>query len=49
MEWFEDAGFEIVGMQSPAAYRDLFGAPLWGVGLTGRRLGALPSPGSAGR
>ncbi|MDQ5820189.1 MAG: methyltransferase domain-containing protein [Actinomycetota bacterium] len=38
IEWFEDAGFEIAGTQSPAAYRELFGAPLWGVGLTGRRV-----------
>jgi len=34
-EWFEDLGFEIVDVQSPAAYRKLFNKRLWGVGLTG--------------
>jgi hypothetical protein len=37
--WFEELGFEIVDVQSPLAYAGLFGAPLWGVGLTGRRTG----------
>jgi SAM-dependent methyltransferase/uncharacterized protein YbaR (Trm112 family) len=37
VEWFEELGFEIVDVQSPSAYTRLFGAPLWGVGLTGRR------------
>jgi SAM-dependent methyltransferase/uncharacterized protein YbaR (Trm112 family) len=38
IEWFEQLGFEIVDVQSPSAYARLFGAPLWGVGLTGRRV-----------
>jgi SAM-dependent methyltransferase/uncharacterized protein YbaR (Trm112 family) len=37
IEWFERQGFEIVDVQSPLAYRRLFGQPLWGIGLTGRR------------
>jgi SAM-dependent methyltransferase/uncharacterized protein YbaR (Trm112 family) len=37
IEWFEREGFEVVDVQSPLAYRRLFGQPLWGVGLTGRR------------
>lgn len=36
MEWFEDHGFEIAGVQSPAAYRRLFGKQLYGVGVLGR-------------
>jgi ubiquinone/menaquinone biosynthesis C-methylase UbiE/uncharacterized protein YbaR (Trm112 family) len=33
--WFEDRGFTVVAMQSPRAYYELFGTPLWGVGMTG--------------
>lgn len=36
-EWFDGLGLEVVDTQSPAAYRRLFGKPLWGVGLTGRK------------
>lgn len=38
MEWFESAGFEIVDVQSPTAYRELFGWTMFGIGMTGRRL-----------
>lgn len=38
MEWFEDAGFEVIDVQSASAYRELFGTPMFGVGMTGRRL-----------
>lgn len=37
-EWFEDARFEIVDVQSPAAYRRLFQRSLWGVGVTGKKI-----------
>ena len=40
MEWFESLGFQIVDIQSPQAYRQLFGKRLWGVGLTGRKVGS---------
>jgi len=36
IEDFEDLGFQIVAVQSPASYRRHFNRPLWGVGLTGR-------------
>jgi SAM-dependent methyltransferase len=36
--WFEQSGFRVVDTQSPAAYEELFGTPLWGVGMTGQRL-----------
>lgn len=42
-EWFEQLGFEVVDVQSPAAYRKLFNRRLWGVGLTGH-LPAKPGP-----
>lgn len=35
--WFEEAGFAIVDVQSPQAYREIVGYPIGGVGLTGRR------------
>jgi SAM-dependent methyltransferase len=38
--WFEEHGFDVVSVQSPTRYRELFGEPLWGVGLTGRRTAA---------
>lgn len=38
IEWYEREGFEIVDVQSPAAYWDLFQKRLWGVGMTGRRI-----------
>lgn len=34
-EWYEDRGFRVVFTQSPRAYKELFGTPLWGVGMTG--------------
>jgi SAM-dependent methyltransferase len=37
IEWFEEAGYRIHDVQSPRAYRDLFGYPIAGVGVTGRR------------
>lgn len=36
-EWFEGTGFRVIATQSPAAYRELFGRQLWGVGMTGVR------------
>ena len=36
--WFEQDGFRVVDTQSPLAYEELFGTPLWGVGMTGRRV-----------
>ncbi|MBA3384396.1 MAG: methyltransferase domain-containing protein [Actinobacteria bacterium] len=39
LEWFERDDYEIVGVQSPNAYRELFGDRLWGVGVAGRRRG----------
>ncbi len=38
IEWFESAGFRIVDVQSPSAYRALFDDPPFGVGLTGQRV-----------
>jgi len=38
IEWFEREGFQVIAVQSPSAYRDLFGKQLWGVGITGRRM-----------
>jgi len=35
-EWFEDEGFEVIDLQSPAAYRRLFARPSGDVGLTGQ-------------
>jgi len=37
--WYEDEGFSIVGIQSAGAYEQLFGRPIWGVGMTGRKPG----------
>jgi SAM-dependent methyltransferase/uncharacterized protein YbaR (Trm112 family) len=37
LEWFEELGFDISDVQSPAAYRQLFNKRLWGVGVTGKR------------
>jgi ubiquinone/menaquinone biosynthesis C-methylase UbiE/uncharacterized protein YbaR (Trm112 family) len=39
LEWFEDSGYEIAGVQSPRAYRRLFLKQMYGVGV----LGHLPS------
>ena len=36
--WFEQSGFRVIDTQSPVAYEELFGTPLWGVGMTGQRL-----------
>jgi uncharacterized protein YbaR (Trm112 family)/ubiquinone/menaquinone biosynthesis C-methylase UbiE len=38
LEWFEQRSFTIAGVQSPAAYRKLFGKQLYGVGLLGQRV-----------
>jgi SAM-dependent methyltransferase/uncharacterized protein YbaR (Trm112 family) len=38
LEWVEGEGFEIAAVQSPKAYRELFGDRIWGVGVAGRRL-----------
>ena len=40
LEWFEDQEFSVVGVQSPAAYRRLFGKQLYGVGIMGSRVGS---------
>ena len=37
LTWLEELGFDVVDVQSPTAYRRLYGDRLWGVGLTGRR------------
>jgi ubiquinone/menaquinone biosynthesis C-methylase UbiE len=37
LEWFEDSGYEIAGLQSPKTYRRLFLKQLYGVGVLGRR------------
>jgi ubiquinone/menaquinone biosynthesis C-methylase UbiE len=37
IEWYEDAGFSIIGYQSPSAYRRIFSVPLFGVGLAAKR------------
>ena len=42
-EWYERAGFRVVDTQSPKAYADLFGVPLWGVGMTGLRVSQGPA------
>jgi SAM-dependent methyltransferase/uncharacterized protein YbaR (Trm112 family) len=42
LEWYEELGFRIVELQSPSAYRKLFGKRLWGVGVTGQRSTDLP-------
>jgi hypothetical protein len=36
-EWFENAGFSILDVMSPAVYRQLFKRRAWGVGVTGRK------------
>jgi hypothetical protein len=36
IEWYEELGFS-AEVHSPAAYRRLFGRPLWGVGIRGRK------------
>lgn len=38
IEWYERAGYDIIDVQSAAAYRDLFQKRLWGVGMTGKRV-----------
>jgi SAM-dependent methyltransferase/uncharacterized protein YbaR (Trm112 family) len=37
-EWFEDLGFVVIGVQSPAAYRNLFRKQLWGIGVSGKKV-----------
>jgi len=44
LEWFEVRGFAVAGIQSPAAYRRLFGKQLYGVGVLGQRLRAEDMP-----
>jgi len=44
LEWYEREAFDIVDVQAPGAYRDLFGKQLWGVGLTGQKREARPAP-----
>jgi len=41
LEWFEKRGFAIASVQSPSAYRRLFGKQLYGVGILGER---APAP-----
>jgi ubiquinone/menaquinone biosynthesis C-methylase UbiE/uncharacterized protein YbaR (Trm112 family) len=36
LEWYENRGFDVVGLQSPSAYRRLFGKQLYGVGVLGQ-------------
>lgn len=43
LEWFEDNGFEIAAVQSPATYRRLFGKQQYGVGVLGHRMAIHPS------
>jgi SAM-dependent methyltransferase/uncharacterized protein YbaR (Trm112 family) len=43
-EWFEQSGFRVVDRQSPAAFQELFGKPLFGVGMTGERVDAGTAP-----
>jgi SAM-dependent methyltransferase len=38
LEWFENLGFKVIDIQSPAAYRRLFKKQLWGVGITGKKV-----------
>jgi uncharacterized protein YbaR (Trm112 family)/ubiquinone/menaquinone biosynthesis C-methylase UbiE len=38
LEWFEEQGFAVVAVQSPAAYRRLFGKQFHGVGVLGERV-----------
>ena len=47
IEWFESAGFRIVDVQSPSAYRALFDDPPFGVGLTGQRVDGAGVEGTA--
>jgi SAM-dependent methyltransferase/uncharacterized protein YbaR (Trm112 family) len=37
MEWFEEAGLEVVDVQSPLPFRKLFKRPIRGTGMTGQR------------
>jgi SAM-dependent methyltransferase/uncharacterized protein YbaR (Trm112 family) len=44
-EWFENAGFRIIDVQSPAAYRRMFpGGGVFGIGVTGEKVS--PSEGA---
>ncbi len=38
LEWFEERGFAVAAVQSPATYRRLFGKQLYGVGVLGQRV-----------
>jgi SAM-dependent methyltransferase/uncharacterized protein YbaR (Trm112 family) len=48
-EWYEGLGFQIADVQSPSAYRRLFGKRLWGVGCTGRKsaMATVPAIGNS--
>jgi hypothetical protein len=36
-EWYKREGFDVVTLQSPSVYLELFGRPICGAGMTGRR------------
>jgi SAM-dependent methyltransferase len=36
IQWYEDAGFRVIDLQSTSRYRELFGRKLSGVGMSGR-------------
>jgi SAM-dependent methyltransferase len=46
-EWFESAGFRIVDVQSPSAWRAVADEPPFGVGMTGQRLDGADAERSA--
>ena len=37
LEWYEDAGFDVVGVNAPGTYRRLFNKQQYGVGVLGQR------------
>ena len=43
IEWFEELGFSYE-IHSPSKYRELFGKPLWGIGILGKNM--KPNDGS---
>jgi SAM-dependent methyltransferase len=43
MEWFEESGFEVIDVQSPATFRKLFKRPIRGTGVTGQRVAGSPA------
>lgn len=48
IEWFEASGMEVVDTQSPSVYKEMFGATLPGIGMSGRRPLKAGGEGSAG-